>query len=97
MRPAGHRGLLHHGVRRPAVLRLPRVAHVRVGDCHSDGQAKVHHQTGVCVCVVFVHCLILSKKSERKQRLSRYSDFDPEISEFPGIIFTLKTSVADIS
>lgn len=46
VRPAGHRGLLHHGVRRPAVLRLPRLAHVRVGHRHRDGPPKVHHQTG---------------------------------------------------
>lgn len=46
VRPAGHRGLLHHGVRRPAVLRLPGLPDVSVGHCHRHGQAQVHHQAG---------------------------------------------------
>lgn len=46
VRPAGHRGLLHHGVRRPAVLRLPGVPDVSVGHRHRHGQAQVHHQAG---------------------------------------------------
>lgn len=46
MRPAGHRGLLHYGVRRPAVLRLPGLPDVSVGHRHRHGQAQVHHQAG---------------------------------------------------
>lgn len=46
LRPARHCGLLHHGVRRPTVLRLPGLADVSMGHRHRHGQTQVHHQAG---------------------------------------------------
>nr|XP_048690646.1 transmembrane protein 8B isoform X1 [Caretta caretta] len=46
LRPAGHRRVLHHGVRRAAVLRLPGLPYVRLGHRHRHGAAPAPRQAG---------------------------------------------------